>query len=146
MSSSSPPVDCQKPVKVKSRWTQSCQIEMMMEESQSSLDMSDTVTDVSLSDSNDSTDYSSEFNSLELRNLVGIAITEQTIDNQIRKNKKSLPKMLLQKNIKRNNCLICLTMIRKTNLNTIFHKNLYKRNTSVDWNTISFFNQRVLII
>lgn len=67
MSSSSPPVDYQKPVKVKSRWTQSCQIEMMIEESQSSLDMSDNITDVSTSDLNESTDYSSEFNSIELR-------------------------------------------------------------------------------
>lgn len=67
MSSSSSPMDYQKPVKVKSRWTQSCQMEMMMEESQSSLDMSDTITDVSTSDLNESTDHSFELNSLELR-------------------------------------------------------------------------------
>lgn len=59
-------MDYQKPVKVKSRWTQSCQMEMM-EESQSSLDMSDTITDVSNSDLNESTDYSFELNSVELR-------------------------------------------------------------------------------
>lgn len=59
----------QKHVKVKSRWLQSSQMEMMMEESQSSLDMSDTVTDVSTSDINESTDYSSKLKSIELRSL-----------------------------------------------------------------------------
>jgi len=67
MSSSSSPMDYQKHVKVKSRWTQSCQMEMMMEESQSSLDnMSDTI-DVSSSKINECTDYSFESNSIELR-------------------------------------------------------------------------------
>lgn len=66
MSSGSPPMDYQKPVKVKSRWTQSCQMEMLMEESQSSLDMSDMITDVSTSDLNDISDYNSELNSVEL--------------------------------------------------------------------------------
>lgn len=60
-------MDYQKPVKVKSRWTQSCQMEMLMEESQSSLDMSDVITDVSTSDLNDSAENNSELNSVELR-------------------------------------------------------------------------------
>jgi len=60
-------MDYQKPVKVKSRWTQSCQMEKLIEESQSSLDMSDTITDVSTSDLNESPDYNSEVNSVELR-------------------------------------------------------------------------------
>ncbi|XP_025415197.1 uncharacterized protein LOC112686918 isoform X2 [Sipha flava] len=67
MSSSSSPMDYQKPVKVKSRWTQSCQMEMMMEESQSSLDMSDTITDVSTSDFNDIINCEPELNVIELR-------------------------------------------------------------------------------
>lgn len=67
MSSRSSPMDYQKPVKVKSRWTQSCQMEMMMEESQSSLDMSDTITDVSASDINDIINCGPELNAIELR-------------------------------------------------------------------------------
>lgn len=66
MSTSSSSMNYQKHVKVKSRWLQSSQMEMM-EESQSSLDMSDTITDVSTSDINESTDHSSELNSMELR-------------------------------------------------------------------------------
>jgi len=42
-------------------------MEMMMEESQSSLEMSDTITDVSPSDINESTDCSSELKSMEAR-------------------------------------------------------------------------------
>jgi len=68
MSSSSSHMDFQKPVKVKSRWTQSCQMEMMMEEPQSSLEnMSDTITDVLTSETNESTDNSFEPNCVELR-------------------------------------------------------------------------------
>lgn len=67
MSTSSSSMSYQKHVKVKSRWLQSSQMEMMIEESQSSFDMSDTITDVSTSDINESTDQSSELNSMELR-------------------------------------------------------------------------------
>lgn len=67
MTSSSSPMNFQKHVKVKSRWLQSSQMEMMMEESQSSLDMSDTITDVLPSDINESTDCNSELKSMELR-------------------------------------------------------------------------------
>lgn len=60
-------MDNHKHVKVKSRWTQSCQMDMMTEESQSSLEMSDSITDVSTSDLNENTDNSSELTSLEVR-------------------------------------------------------------------------------
>lgn len=67
MSSNSARIDFQKPVKVKSWWTQSCQMEMI-EEPQSSLDnISDAITDVSTSKTNESSDYSFEQNCVELR-------------------------------------------------------------------------------
>lgn len=58
-------MEYKKPVKVKSRWTQSCQIEMMKEESQSSLD--DTVTDISTNDLKKIIDTNSELSSIEIR-------------------------------------------------------------------------------
>ncbi|XP_060861460.1 uncharacterized protein LOC132938562 isoform X2 [Metopolophium dirhodum] len=143
MSSSSPPVDYQKPVKVKSRWTQSCQIEMMMEESQSSLDMSDTVTDVSSSDSNDSTDYSSEFNSLELRKSRRTSSNRTNYRQSNRKKQKITSKNFNEKELKEKQ----LSNISDNDQENKFKYNIsqesnIKRNTSVGWNTISIFQSK----
>jgi len=143
MSSSSPPVDYQKPVKVKSRWTQSCQIEMMMEESQSSLDMSDTVTDVSSSDSNDSTDYSSEFNSLELRKSRTTSSNRTNYRQSNRKKQKISSKNFNEKELKEKE----LSNMSDNDQENKFKYNIsqesnFKRNTSVDWNTISIFQSK----
>lgn len=142
MSSSSPPVDYQKPVKVKSRWTQSCQIEMM-EESQSSLDMSDTVTDVSSSDSNDSTDYSSEFNSLELKKSRKTSSIRTNYRQSNRKKQKNSSKSFNEKKYKDKQ----LSNTSDNDQEDKFKYNItqesnIKRHTSEDWNTISIFQSK----
>lgn len=142
MSSSSPPVDYQKPVKVKSRWTQSCQIEMMMEESQSSLDMSDTVTDVSSSDLNDSTDYNSEFNSLELRKFHRIT-SSRTNFRQSNKKKKISSKNFNERHKKKQFSYTSDNDQEDTcKYNISQESNIIRRHTSVDCNTISIFQSK----
>lgn len=148
MSSSSSPMDYQKPVKVKSRWTQSCQMEMMMEESQSSLDMSDTITDVSTSDLNESTDYTFELNCTKLRRsrrtgnnktnyrqLNGIkktiqkkSITSKTSNKRGRKRKQPLHSTKFDKEYKAKD-------IKSQELNIIKHP-------SIDWNNITICQSR----
>lgn len=142
MSSSSPPVDYQKPVKVKSRWTQSCQIEMM-EESQSSFDTSDTVTDVSSSDLNDSTDYNSEFNSLELRKSRRTTSNRTKYRQSNRKKKKISSKSFNEKGHKKH---LSYTSDNdqedKLKYNISQESNIIRRHTSMDWNTISIFQSK----
>ncbi|XP_060834189.1 uncharacterized protein LOC132917458 [Rhopalosiphum padi] len=140
MSSSSPPVDYQKPVKVKSRWTQSCQIEMMMEESQSSLDMSDTVTDVSTSDLNDSTDYSSEFNSLELRKSRKTTNNRRNYRRSNQKKKKISSKSFNEEEQKWKQ--LSNTSVIGQEYNISQESNIIRRHTSVDWNNISIFQSK----
>lgn len=142
MSSSSPPVDYQKPVKVKSRWTQSCQIEMM-EESQSSIDMSDTVTDVSSSDSNDSTDYSFEFNSMELKKSRSTISNRTKYRQSNQKKQKISSKNFDEKGHKEKQ----LSNTSDNDQEDKFKYNILqefniKRHTSVDQNTISIFQSK----
>lgn len=135
MSSGSPPVDYQKPVKVKSRWTQSCQIEMMMEESQSSLDMSDTVTDVSTSDLNDSTDYSSEFNTLELMKSRRTTSNRRHYRQSNQKKKIITSKNFNKKEPKRNQLSNTSLIDQEDNIS--LESNIIRRHASMDWNNIS---------
>lgn len=136
-------MDYQKPVKVKSRWTQSCQMEMMMEESQSSFDMSDTITDISTSDLNESTDYTSELNSVErrrsrrtgsnrtdYRQLLGLKTTRQK--------KPIIPKTGSKKGRKKKQPLDIFTNNKNNFKNDISleFRNIIK-NSDVDWNCIS---------
>lgn len=141
MSSSSSPMDYQKPVKVKSRWTQSCQMEMMMEESQSSLDFSDTITDVSTSDFNDITDYGSELNNIELRR------SRRTSNNKtdyrqlnglktIRKKKCLTFKTSKQRGCKKKQLLNTAENCKdKTQKSNIIHP--------IDWYTIKGFQSKI---
>ncbi|VVC32419.1 Post-SET domain,AWS domain,SET domain,SRI, Set2 Rpb1 interacting [Cinara cedri] len=99
-------MDSLKHVKVKSRWTQSCQIDMLTEESQSSLEMSDSITDVSTSDLNENTDHSSDLNSLEVmshktsnnsnRRSLNIKQSLHTSDNNKKKIKHQDPKDIIE--------------------------------------------------
>lgn len=144
MSSSSSPMDYQKPVKVKSRWTQSCQMEMMIDESQSSLDMSDTVTDVSTSDLNESIDHSSELNSMKLRRsrrignnrtnyrqLNGLKITKKNKSSDFKlSNKKGQKKKQLLSTTSTDNEDQC-----KEN---IFKESNIIKPLSIDWDNITF--------
>lgn len=147
MSSSSSPMDYQKHVKVKSRWTQSCQMEMLMEESQSSLDMSDTITDVSTSDLNESTDFNFEHNCTELRRsrrtsnnrtdyrqLNGLkktvqkkSITSETSNKRGRKKKQPLHTTKTDKDQFKDNTSQELNIIKLP---------------SIDWNNIKFCQSR----
>lgn len=144
MSSSSPPVDYQKPVKVKSRWTQSCRIEMLIDESQSSLDMFDSITDISSSDLNDSTDYSFEFNSLELRESHRTASNETNYRQSNQKKKKMSSKNVEEKeHIKKQLSNISDNdQENKFKYNISQESNIIKRHTSVNWNTISIFQSK----
>lgn len=140
MSSGSPPVDYQKPVKVKSRWTQSCQIEMMMEESQSSLDMSDTVTDVSTSDLNDSTDYSSEFNTLESSKSHRTTSNGKHYRQSNKKKKKITSKNFNEKEPKRDQLDNTSVIDQEDNIS--LESNIIRRHASMDWNNISIFQSK----
>jgi len=140
MSSDSPPVDYQKPVKVKSRWTQSCQIEMLMEESQSSLDMSDTVTDVSTSDLNDSTDYSSEFNTLELSKSRKTTSNRRNYRQSNQKKKIITSKNFNEKELKGNQ--LCNTSVIDQEDNISQESNIIRKHVSMDWNNISIFQSK----
>lgn len=144
MSSSSSTMDYQKPVKVKSRWTQSCQMEMMMEESQSSLDMSDTITDVSTSDLNDVTDDGSELNAIELRRSrrISSSKTDYKQLNGLKTNRKK--KCIIFKTSKKRG------RKKKELLNTTENgneDNMQKSNIiihpSVDWNCVQNFQSKV---
>lgn len=148
MSSSSSPMDYQKPVKVKSRWTQSCQMEMLMEESQSSLDMSDTITDVSTSDLNESIDYTFELNCTKLRRSrrTGNNRTDYRQLNGLKKmvQKKSITSKTSNKKGKKRKQPLHSTKIDKEDkikdnksqaLNIIKHP-------SIDWNNITICQSR----
>lgn len=133
----------QKHVKVKSRWLQSSQMEMMMEESQSSLDMSDSITDVSTSDINESTDHSSEPNSMELRRSHRTG-NSRTDHKQLNGSKKTSQKISTKKGHKKKQLL---------NTSEIGKKDIYKENISIksnihpflkDWNNLSNFQSRRL--
>lgn len=144
MSCSSSPMDCQKPVKVKSRWLQSSQMEMMIEESQSSLDMSDAITDVSTSDINESTDYSSELIPKELRksrrNGSNKPSKKQLNGSKHTQQKRSMsPKTSTKKSRKKKQ----LSNTSETGYvnelkKTISHKSNIVQ-TSVEWNNIKHF-------
>ncbi|CAH1720992.1 unnamed protein product [Aphis gossypii] len=140
MSSGSPPVDYQKPVKVKSRWTQSCQIEMMMEESQSSLDMSDTVTDVETSDLNDSTDYNSEFNTLELSKSRRTTSNRRHYKQSNQKKKIITSKNFNEKELKRNQLSNTSVIDQEDDIS--LESNIIRRHASMDWNNISIFQSK----
>lgn len=135
----------QKPVKVKSRWTQSCQMEMMMDESQSSLDMSDTITDVSTSDLNESTDCSSELNSMKLRRSrrIGSNRTDYRQLNGlkiIRKKKASTFKLVNKKNRKKKQLLIITNTDKEDQCkdNILKECNIIK-SLSTDWDNITIY-------
>lgn len=126
-------MDYQKPVKVKSRWTQSSQMEMMMEESQSSLDnMSDAITDVSTSDLNESIDYNSELNSVDLkisRRIISNKIDFRQLNGLITAQQHNSPSSIILNKIIRK---------KKQQLNSLNVKN--KNNishTSIDMNKIT---------
>lgn len=143
MSSSSSPMDYQKPVKVKSRWTQSCQMEMMMEESQSSLDMSDTITDVSTSDLNESTDHSSELNSLELRRSrrIGSNRTDYRQLNGLKaiRQKKSVNSKTFNKNRKKKQPIAIKTsdICKEDQFKDSIPKESIIIHSQIDWNNIN---------
>ncbi|XP_025204603.1 uncharacterized protein LOC112601289 isoform X2 [Melanaphis sacchari] len=139
MSSNSPPEDYQKPVKVKSRWTQSCQIEMMMEGSQSSLDMSDTITDVSTSDLNDSTDYSSEFNPSELRKSHKNTSNRRNCRQSNQSKKKISYKHFNVKEQRRRQLSNTAVVNQEDNIkyNISQESNMIRSHTSVNWDNIS---------
>lgn len=143
MSSSSSPMDYQKPVKVKSRWTQSCQMEMMMDESQSSLDMSDSITDVSTSDLNESTDHSSELNSMKLRRSrrIGSNRTDNRQLNGLKmtlKNKSSAFKVSNKKGQKKKQLLNTTSTDNEDHCkgNILKESNIIK-SLSIDWDSIT---------
>lgn len=145
MSSSSSPMDYQKPVKVKSRWTQSCQMEMMMDESQSSLDMSDTITDVSTSDLNESTDHSSELTSMNLRRSrrIGNNRTDYRQLNGLkitRKNKSSAFKLSNKKGRKKKQLLSTTSTDNEDQCkkNVLKEFNVIK-SLSIDWDNITIY-------
>lgn len=130
-------------VKVKSRWTQFCQ--MNMEESQSSLEMSDSITDVSSSDLNENTDHSFELNSLE------ITRSSRTSRNRTNYRQFSMIKTTQQKNLFISNNSNKNSLNIKQSLRTPVNgkkDNVHQEpkdiieGTSVNWNHITIYQTR----
>lgn len=136
-------MDNHKHVKVKSRWTQSCQ--MNMEESQSSFEMSDSITDVSSSDLNENTDNSFELNSIEIKR------SSRTSSNRTNYRQCSVIKTTRQKNlfISNNSNKISQNIKQPLRIPVNGKKdNIHQeRNdttewTSVNWNHITIYQTR----
>ncbi|XP_050545151.1 uncharacterized protein LOC126907706 [Daktulosphaira vitifoliae] len=140
--------DYQKPVKVKSRWTQSCQMEMLMEESQSSFEMSDTVIDNSTDDFNENIECNEVFRSTEVRRSSRRSGNTRTDYRQLlglKKNKDkkvNTPKSFnLRRGRKKKHSIDLLKKenhVKDTSTSCVrVHDDSVLQKSSVDWNIIT---------